>query len=65
MHQVKCTALVAIYVKCGVIVKAQEVFDNLPAQNIATWNMLISGYVEHGNGDEALKLYERRQLEGV
>ena len=23
---------------------------------------LISGYVEHGNGDEALKLYERMQL---
>ena len=37
----------------------------LPAQNIVTWNTLISGYVEHGNGDEALKLYERMQLEGV
>ena len=37
------TALVEfVYVKCGVIVKAQEIFDNLLAQNIVTWNMLIS-----------------------
>ena len=43
----------------------QEVFDNLQAQNIVTWNTLISRYVEHGHGDEALKLYERMQLEGV
>ena len=43
----------------------QEVFDNLQAQNIVTWNTLISRYVEHGNGVEPLKLYERMQLEVV
>ena len=42
-----------------------QIIGHHPPQNIVTWNTLISGYVEHGNSDVALKLYERMEFVGV
>eukprot|EP00250_Pteridium_aquilinum_P018371 c24057_g2_i1 orf=1-420(-) len=42
------SALIHMYAKCGLLAKAQEVFDDLPDPNIVSWNTLIAGYVEHG-----------------
>ncbi|MCO5565211.1 hypothetical protein L7F22_018884 [Adiantum nelumboides] len=51
------SALVDMYAKCGVIVKAQEVFDGLPEQNLISWSALIAGYVRLGQGVEALDCF--------
>ncbi|KAH7387985.1 hypothetical protein KP509_16G052100 [Ceratopteris richardii] len=37
---------------------AKEVFENLPARDIVTWNVLSARYAENGKGDDALKYYE-------
>ncbi|KAH7439688.1 hypothetical protein KP509_04G072400 [Ceratopteris richardii] len=58
-------ALVDMYAKCGVLVKAQEVFDGLPRQNVITWNTLIGGYAQHGHGDEALAKFIQMQKDGL
>lgn len=51
------TALINMYSKCGVIEFARRVFDELPKQNIASWNSMIHGYVECGLSKEALGLF--------
>ena len=47
-------ALVDMYGKCGLLEKAREVFEDLPVQDVVSWNALIGGYVEHGHEEEAL-----------
>ena len=59
------TALVDMYAKCGMLEKAQGVFDKLPAHNVVTWNALISGYTQHGLGDEALTCFSQMQQKGL
>ena len=58
------TALVDMYAKCGVLAKAELVFKELPIQSILSWNALIAGYVQQGQGYEALNCFERMQSEG-
>ncbi|KAI5065698.1 hypothetical protein GOP47_0020393 [Adiantum capillus-veneris] len=59
------SALVDMYAKCGMLVKAQEVFDNLPDRDVVTWTALLTGYVENGQSEETLKCFEQMQLEGM
>eukprot|EP00250_Pteridium_aquilinum_P018934 c24234_g19_i1 orf=3-662(-) len=35
------SSLINMYAKCGVLEKAQEVFDRLPIRNVISWNALI------------------------
>ena len=58
-------ALITAYAKCGVLEKAREVFEQLPVQNVVSWTALIAGYVQHGFGHEALKCFEKTELEGI
>ncbi|KAH7281553.1 hypothetical protein KP509_36G053200 [Ceratopteris richardii] len=56
-------ALVDMYAKCGALIMARQVFDELPAKDIVTWTALISGFCELGHGLEALCLFERMKVE--
>ena len=58
-------ALVDMYAKCGMLVKSQEVLDELPIRNVISWNALISGYAEQGQGQEALNCFVQMQDEGL
>ena len=59
------SAVVDMYTKCGAMSKAQEVFDQLPIQDVVCWNALISGYAQHGPGEKALSCLDRMQRQGV
>ncbi|KAI5069856.1 hypothetical protein GOP47_0016157 [Adiantum capillus-veneris] len=59
------SALVNMYAKCGLLAKAQQVFDELRFQEVACWNTLMIGYAEHGYGEEALKIYQKLQLKAI
>ena len=58
-------ALVDMYAKCGVLTRAQEVFDELHVKTIGTWNALISGYAQQGHGHDALLMFHHMQTKGV
>ncbi|KAJ7569605.1 hypothetical protein O6H91_01G085800 [Diphasiastrum complanatum] len=58
-------ALIDMYVKCRSIEEARLVFDRLPRRDVVSWSTLISGYVQHELGLEALKLFNRMQQEGI
>eukprot|EP00250_Pteridium_aquilinum_P033966 c6771_g2_i1 orf=1-309(+) len=54
-----------MYAKCGSLIEAQDVFDQLPAQDVVSWNALIAGYVENGLGHTALSRFEQMQEDGI
>ena len=59
------STLVDMYAKCGLLARARQVFDKLPVQNTVSWNALITGYAQHGDGEEALNCFHQMQLRGV
>eukprot|EP01018_Ginkgo_biloba_P025605 Gb_06568 [translate_table: standard] len=59
------SALVDMYVKCGSIEKARELFDKMHQRNTVSWNAMIGGYAMHGDAKEALKLFEQMQRSGM
>ncbi|KAL3637310.1 hypothetical protein CASFOL_019609 [Castilleja foliolosa] len=52
------TLLVNVYTKCGVMERAQKVFDNLPNRNVVTWTSLMSGYVRNSQPVFAISLFK-------
>eukprot|EP01018_Ginkgo_biloba_P024010 Gb_22311 [translate_table: standard] len=53
------SALVDMYVKCGSIKNAQQVFEKMPERNAVSWNAMISGYAQNGYVDDALNLFHK------
>ncbi|KAI5081261.1 hypothetical protein GOP47_0004444 [Adiantum capillus-veneris] len=59
------TALLDMYAKCGDLPKAQSVLDSLPSRDVISWNALIAGYAQEGQGEQALICFDRMQHEGI
>ncbi|XP_010542028.1 PREDICTED: putative pentatricopeptide repeat-containing protein At5g09950 [Tarenaya hassleriana] len=59
------SALVDMYAKCGRVDYAFRFFDMMPVRNVYSWNSMISGYARHGQGEEALNLFEKMKLDGL
>ncbi|KAJ7552692.1 hypothetical protein O6H91_06G065100 [Diphasiastrum complanatum] len=59
------SALVDMYAKFRCIDEALAVFLKLPKRDIVAWNAIIAGYAQCGNAEEALKLFESMQKEGL
>lgn len=61
---VVANALVDMYAKCGLLGKAQAVFDELPIQDVVSWNVLILGYAQNGYAEEAFESFECMKARG-
>ncbi|GMY08786.1 pentatricopeptide repeat-containing protein At3g14730-like [Fagus crenata] len=59
------SALVNTYLKFGLMVEAQDVFQHLPVRDVVLWNALVNGYAQIGRFDEALEVFKRMGEEGV
>eukprot|EP01018_Ginkgo_biloba_P012960 Gb_16062 [translate_table: standard] len=59
------SALVVMYAKCGSMEKACNVFDKMHQRDVVSWTAMIAGYVQDGQGVEALKLFRQMQQSGV
>ena len=59
------TALVDMYAKCGDLARAQEMFNELPIRDVVAWNAIISGYAQHGHGEEALHCFRRMRQDNL
>ncbi|KAH7301564.1 hypothetical protein KP509_23G032200 [Ceratopteris richardii] len=51
------SALVSMYGACGMIAHAENVFQGLHVQDLATWNSLLSAYISQGQAVSALQLF--------
>ncbi|KAL4192044.1 hypothetical protein AMTRI_Chr06g192040 [Amborella trichopoda] len=53
------TALLDMYLKCGSLDIALQIFKELPHKNIFSWNSIISGLAMHGYGLQAIDALNR------
>ena len=58
-------ALINMYAKCGALEKARQLFDEIPFPTLASWNALMAGYVQHGDGEAALSCFNIVQKQGL
>ncbi|KAI5084976.1 hypothetical protein GOP47_0001145 [Adiantum capillus-veneris] len=58
-------ALVNMYAKCGALMQAQHVLENLPSRDIVSWSALIAGYAYNGQCQQALACVDLMQREGI
>ncbi|KAM1493388.1 hypothetical protein FF1_025174 [Malus domestica] len=58
-------ALVHMYSVCGLIDMARGVFDTIHKKDVATWNVMISGYNRIKKFDESLKLFSDMEKTGA
>ncbi|XP_062026415.1 pentatricopeptide repeat-containing protein At4g16835, mitochondrial [Rosa rugosa] len=59
------TALVSMYCKCGNLEDAWKFFIEMTLKDVVTWNAMIAGYAQHGEGLKALSLFDQMRNEGV
>lgn len=58
------TSLIDMYAKCGNIEAAKQVFDDMEAKSLASWNAMITGLAMHGHATAALELFSKMADEG-
>lgn len=56
-------ALTSMYAKCGQVLTAKLLFDQLEFQDVILWNAMISGYAKNGHADEAMELFRKMIME--
>ncbi|XP_030529344.1 pentatricopeptide repeat-containing protein At1g56690, mitochondrial-like [Rhodamnia argentea] len=52
------SVLITMYIKCGNLVGAKLVFDRFGVKDVVMWNSIITGYAQHGLGEEALRVFK-------
>ncbi|MCO5588530.1 hypothetical protein L7F22_042487 [Adiantum nelumboides] len=57
--------LVDMYMKCGCLEDARKVFDAIQIWTVVSWNVLLTGYLEHGFEKEALSCLDKMQVQGL
>ena len=58
-------ALVDMYAKCGLLAKAQEIFDNLKSKDIVSYNALLLGCIKHGRNHQSMECFKQMQCDGI
>ena len=59
------SSLLSVYIRCGSLQDAQQVFDALAKKSVINWNVMIGGYVQHNRGKDAMRLFHQMRQEHV
>lgn len=59
------TSLIDMYVKCGGLMDAQKVFEEMPKRDISSWNALINGCMKIGEVAAAEALFQTMPSKNV
>jgi pentatricopeptide repeat protein len=59
------TALVDMYVKCGLLTKAHEVFNQVMVRDVIIWSALITGYAQFGEDEIVVNMFNQMIQEGL
>ncbi|XP_059629124.1 putative pentatricopeptide repeat-containing protein At3g49142 [Cornus florida] len=54
--------LVAMYGKCGCLMEARRVLDEIPHRDVVSWNSMVAGYAKNGQFDDALEVCREMEL---
>ncbi|KAJ4708008.1 Pentatricopeptide repeat-containing protein [Melia azedarach] len=58
-------SVVDMYLKCGLIDEAAQLFKEMPVRNVVSWTVMITGYGKHGLGKEAVDVFKKMQLDNI
>lgn len=58
-------ALLNMYMKCGSLMDARQVFDKMRERDMFTWTMMVTGYAKLGHPEQAYELYKQMHKERV
>ncbi|CAK9145141.1 unnamed protein product [Ilex paraguariensis] len=74
-HKIECggfefnpfmkNALINTYARCGNLVRARAIFEDMPEKNLVSWTAIIGGYGTYGQGDIAVKLFDEMIRSGI
>ncbi|XP_055828624.1 putative pentatricopeptide repeat-containing protein At3g49142 [Solanum dulcamara] len=56
--------LVAMYGKCGCLVEARQVVNEMPKRDVVSWNSMVVGYAQNGRFDDALEVCKEMNVLG-
>ena len=59
------SSLLSVYIRCGSLQDAREVFDALAKKSVIDWTVMIGGYVQHNRGRDAMQLFHQMRQEHV
>ncbi|KAL5975723.1 hypothetical protein ACLOJK_020049 [Asimina triloba] len=59
------TALIDMYIKCGSLNVAKNIFDEILEKDVVCWNVMILGMAMHGDGQSALRLLSEMKEDGL
>ncbi|XP_077246272.1 pentatricopeptide repeat (PPR) superfamily protein [Tasmannia lanceolata] len=59
------SSLVHLYVKCGEMCDARQVFSRMTERNVVSWSAMVAGYARRGYIDEAMELFDEMRASGV
>ncbi|KAH6803586.1 Pentatricopeptide repeat superfamily protein [Perilla frutescens var. frutescens] len=59
------STLLTMYMRCGDVAKAKLVFDSSSRKDVVMWNSMITGYAQHGLGDESLRVFREMYSSGI
>nr|GMC66052.1 pentatricopeptide repeat-containing protein At1g20230-like [Ipomoea batatas] len=65
MDTTVATALLFLYAKCGALELSSRVFNLIPTKDTVAWNTMIFANSMHGNGEEALFLFNEMLSSGL
>ncbi|KAL5996333.1 Pentatricopeptide repeat-containing protein [Asimina triloba] len=51
--------LIELYVNCGRMEDAQQLFDNMPTREVVAWNLMIRGFCRGGDADSGIFLFRQ------
>lgn len=58
-------ALIDMYAKCGCLLEARKVFEEMRFKDVISWTSLMSAYGRSGKGYEAIELFSKMQELGL
>ncbi|KAK7385533.1 hypothetical protein VNO78_31256 [Psophocarpus tetragonolobus] len=58
-------SLLAVYAKCGQMSCAEKLFRRMDARNCVSWNVIITGYCQKGEIEQAQKYFDAMREEGI
>ncbi|XP_027107983.1 pentatricopeptide repeat-containing protein At3g62890-like [Coffea arabica] len=59
------TTLIDMYMKCGCVENAVEVFTGMKDKGVSTWNALILGLAMNGQVERSLEIFEQMKISEV
>ncbi|KAL4011465.1 hypothetical protein IC575_028524 [Cucumis melo] len=55
---------ITLYSRCGRIEEAQKIFDSIQEKNLVSWNSIMGGYAQNGEGRKVIEVFQNMLMVG-